>query len=378
MANTNSVDQDAVLRARVSPSAYRGKLATALVSYAYSAEFQGRPEIVLSLCGEAVEAARGMGAEEVRRTEVLVRALGAYERELFAAGRRGEGLAVCEEAAAVGREGFDRGQVDSAGYGSGRLAVVLAEEGRYAAAASVGGGELGASFWELVRHAGALEAAGSHGVASEVFGRVVDARRGELAVREGSLALAVWVLVHYARMTGTGGAGAVRAEALGLLKELSETGERRSRSDLVASWKTLLALSSRPLEPAGSPTSPAPAFGADLTLWSPDVRHAYFADLAHLSHTATAPSTPLAERTLAHHRLTIRSALRHNNRPHSLHQTLRPLFDHSITLSRQLPDPTWLTTTLTDRATFLIATHHHREAHTDLREATELLDGGRG
>ncbi|MFM9448944.1 hypothetical protein [Streptomyces acidiscabies] len=130
----------------MSPSAYLGKLATALVSYSYAREFQERPEIVLALCAEAVGAARQIGVDEPQRTEVLVRALGAYEWQLFGAGRREEGLAACEEAADAGKEGFARGQVASEGYGRRRLGIVLAEEGRHEEAAAVSRCEVGGSF----------------------------------------------------------------------------------------------------------------------------------------------------------------------------------------------------------------------------------------
>ncbi|WP_416967055.1 hypothetical protein [Streptomyces sp. 4F14] len=393
MANSKSVDQDAVLRARtlllgsgrrslreevqayrvlaqVSPRAYLGKLATALVSYAYAREFQGRPEIVFALCGEAVEAARKIGVAEPRRTEVLVRALGAYERELFAAGRREEGLAVCREAADVGREGCERGQVDSRAYGSGRLAVVLAEEGRHAAAAEVAGREVDDSFWALTRWAAELDAAGEHGAASEAFGRLVDVQRGKLAKGEGSAAVTVWALVRHSRMAGTVGADAVRAEALGLLRELGESGERRGWSDLLSFWTTLLALSSRSLEPVDSP---APAFGSHVSDWSPDVRDTYAAGLDELARAAAEPDTPLAELAVVQHRLAIRSALCHGGPRVRVEQRLAPLFDRSVELARELGDPAWLARALTDRATFLVAVKRYREAYAQFREAMGLF-----
>ncbi|MHC5904834.1 hypothetical protein ACVNF4_13155 [Streptomyces sp. S6] len=382
MANSKSVDQDAVLRARmmllgsgrrslreevqayrvlvqVSPRAYLGKLATALVSYSYAPEFKERPEIVFALCGEAVEAARKVEAEDPQRAAVLVRALGAYERELFAAGRREEGLAACREAAEAGPEG------------SARLGVVLAEEGRYAAAAEVSGREPGASVWALVRHAGNLEAAGQHGAASETVRRLVDGRRRALAAREGSSASVLWALVQHSRMAGTTAAGAVRAEALGLLKELAVGGERGGWSDAVPFWKTLLALSARSLEPGGFP---APAFGADVALWSPDVRRAWFAGLDGLEREAADPDAGPRQLRVVQHRLTVRSALFHENRTLRMEQALRPLFDRSVELAREPGDGEWLARTLTDRAMFLVVVRRYREAYEDYREAVELLN----
>lgn len=356
---------------RVSPRAYLGKLATALVSYAYAPEFKERPEIVFALCKEAVEAAREVEVDEPRRAEVLVRALGAYERELFVAGRREEGLAACQEAAEAGREGFARGHVVSAGYGSVRLGVVLAEEGRYAEAAEVSGRELGDSVWALLRHAGNLEAAGRHAAASEVFRRLVDGRRRALAAREASSASVLWALVQYSRMAGTTGAGAVRAEALGLLKELAVGGERGGWSDAVPFWKTLLALSARSLEPGDSP---APAFGTDVVLWSPDVRRAWFAGLGELEREAADPHCGLRRLGVVQHRLTIRSVLHHENRTLRMEQVLLPMFDRSVELARELGDGEWLARVLTDRAMFLVAIRRYREAYEEYREAVELLD----
>ncbi|MFM9613345.1 hypothetical protein [Streptomyces niveiscabiei] len=355
----------------MSPLAYLGKLATALVSYSYAAEFRERPDIVFALCGEAARAAREIPGGEPGRTETLVRALGAYEGELFRQGRREEGLAVCEEAASVGREGFERGQVESRAYGSGRLAVVLAEEGRHVEAAEVAGREVDDSFWALTRWAAELDAAGCHGAASEAFGRLVDVQRGRLVKGEGSTAITVWALVQHSRLAGTVGADTVRAEALGLLRELGDSGERRAWSDLLAFWTTLLALSSRSLEPAGSP---APAFGSAFSHWSPDVRAQYIAGIDELEREAADPDTPLSELAVVQHRLTVRSALYHHSRGPRVEQPLAPLFGRSVALARQLGDPVWLARTLTDRAMFLVAVKRYREAYADFREAVELTE----
>ncbi|MBZ3911295.1 hypothetical protein [Streptomyces acidiscabies] len=394
MANSKSVDHDAVLRARtmllgsgrrslreevqayrvlaqVSPSAYLGKLATALVSYSYAQEFQERPEIVLALCAEAVGAAREIGVDEPQRTEVLVRALGAYERQLFDAGRREEGLAACEEAADAGKEGFARGQVASEGYGSRRLGIVLAEEGRHEEAVEVVRCEVGGSFWELVQYGAELDVVGRAQEASAAFGRLADDHRDRLGAQEGSLAMTVAVLVQYARLPGTVDAAAVRGEALGLLKELSEGGERRGWSDLSSFWSTLLALSARSLEPAGAP---APAYGAPVTHWSPDVRRAYFAGLDELEREAAEPDRDLKQRAVVQHRLTVRSTLYHEGRVRRMEQPLRPLFDESVSLARELGDRAWLARTLTDRAMFEVAAMRYREAYSDFREAVELAE----
>ncbi|MFI9120109.1 hypothetical protein ACIGW0_12055 [Streptomyces bikiniensis] len=115
--------------ARASP-AYLPKLVRALVSYGYEAGHRRGPERRLPLHAEAADAARRIGAGRPRRPGALRDAPEAYERTLFEPGRRAEGRAVCEEPAEAGRAAFERGQVERPAYGSARLAVVPAEEGR--------------------------------------------------------------------------------------------------------------------------------------------------------------------------------------------------------------------------------------------------------
>ncbi|MFE2263623.1 hypothetical protein [Streptomyces griseosporeus] len=313
MGDVGKIDEDAVLRARatllasdtpsrarqvdayrvlarVSPESCLPKLAKALVSYGYEQEFQDRPEARLALTDEAVRAARRIDPDDPRRTEVLVGTLRAWQFELFQAGRRAEALAVCEEMAETGREGFARGQVTSPEYGASRLAVVLAEEGRHGEAADMFGRFAAraraegpsAAFWDGLAHAAELEAAGRRGEALDAFADLVATRRAELEAGRSSLAIQVWLLVHHSRMLDAAArpaeARAARARALGLLTELDATGERKNWSDILAWWVTLFALSGRAAEPG----YPAPAFGRYFTDWSPDLRRAYVDGIAPL------------------------------------------------------------------------------------------------
>ncbi|WP_137992437.1 hypothetical protein [Streptomyces vilmorinianum] len=415
MNHSENVDQDAVLRARtmllgsdrpslareveayrvlarVSPSAYLPKLTRALVSWSYSRQLRDLPEQQLALCAEAADAARRIDAGEPNRTEVLVRVLGVYERALFAVGRRAEGLAVCEEMAEAGRQGFERGQVTSPLYGHGRLASVLAEEGRHREAAEICGRGLrarrldgspgispGVSFWSMVEWAAELDAAGLHDEALDAFADLVAATRKEAEAGDTSLAILTWELVHHARMFDAAGrtaeARAARQEALVLLTELAETGERKSWSNILSWWITLFALSGRSAEPAASPDAPAPPFGTHHHDWSPDVRQAYIDDIPALEEEVAGLEEAgcLPDLVAAHRRLTIRSALLQERRTHLILKPLRPLFDEGVALARRLGPGTHAhAQALTDRSMFLLAAHQYGEAHDDFRMVVEL------
>ncbi|MET7861183.1 hypothetical protein ABZS81_29085 [Streptomyces sp. NPDC005318] len=422
MNPTRRVDQDAVLRARtmllgsgelslvqqleayrvlaeVSPRAYLPKLCRALLWRGYAGEFRSRPDIQLALHAEAASAARRIDTAEPKRTALLVDALDAYQHALYAAGRRADGLAVCEEMAAAGRRGFEEGQVTSPPRAHSRLAAVLAEEGRHREAAEIHGSSAGdcddVDFWSRVEWTAELDAAGQRTEALDAFGRLVDLTRRECEADGTSLAILTWELVHHSHMLDTAGlgpeAGAARKEALVLLEELARTGERKSWSNILDWWTCLFALSGRPAEPAASSRTPAPPFGAHIHRWSPDVRQAYFEGLPALEAAAAALAEPagtdphnhLAELIAVHRRLTVRSALVWTKRTHRILKPLRPVFDEGVTLARRLADlpaagadpvKGALCRALTDRSMFLVAAKQYGEAYEDFREAAALLD----
>ncbi|MFI8519598.1 hypothetical protein ACIGEZ_17435 [Streptomyces sp. NPDC085481] len=401
-----NVDQDAVLRARtlllgsarlstrqeveayrvlaqVSPRAYLPKLAEALVSHGYDAS----AEVRLALHAEAAEAARRIDPDAPNRTKQLHRALEAYEHSLFRAGLRAEGRAVCEEMAEAGRYGFERGQVESRWYGHGRLATVLAEEGRHREAAEMHGRMVrsagaGVADWNVIEWAAELGAAGLHEEAVAAFALVVDDRRREATEDRTPLGSLAWDLVHHTRLLETAGRGAeaaaTRRETLELLARLARTGESRSWSNILAWWATLFVLSGRPAEPAPSPDAPVPPFGTESHQWSPDTRQAYFDAVPALEAEAARLSRAgrLAELCAVHRRLTLRSALRAARRSYLIEEPLRPLFDEGVALARRLPGghPA-LPQALTDRAMFLVAAERYGEAYADFAEAVPLLDG---
>ncbi|MFE4309910.1 hypothetical protein ACFRR6_28115 [Streptomyces sp. NPDC056891] len=402
MGNTAKWDEDAVLRARVlllgsgrlglqeqlrayrvlaevSPRAYLPKLVDTLLQAGYNAD---DPEVELALYTEGVAAGRRIGAGAPNRMERLFRALHFRERALLALGRRAEARAVCEEMAdaAWGPEG--RELLTHSWYGPRRLAYVLAEEGRHREAADihrrVQATETEVSAWGVYELAAELAAAGLHEEAVDTFARTVDAGRLRAAENGMPPADLVWELVHHARLLENAGrpaeAAASRQEALDVLGQLAEHGT--ATSHMVTRWVTLFVLSGRSDEPAASPEAPAPPFGADGIQWSPDTRAAYRDGVTALEAEAARHSAAgaLPELYVVRRRLTLRAALAGHS--HGREGLLRPLFDEGVALARRLDGTaTALPQALTDRALFLVATGRHQEAHTDLAEAADLLDG---
>ncbi|MBZ4321306.1 hypothetical protein [Streptomyces huiliensis] len=385
------IDHDAVLRARVlllgsgrlstlekvhayrvlaevSPKAYLPKLVDALLSLSYESRVR---EARLALAAEAVGAGRRMEADAPKRAERLCGALDAYQRALFALGRRAEGRAVCEELAEAGQRG--------------RLASLLAEEGRFLEAAqlnekTVRDRKPEHSFWNMVEWAANLEGAGLHDAASAVFRELLDETRRKAVGQNTSLAILTWELIHLSRMFETAGRGpdsaATRREALTVLEELATTGEPKSWSCVLAWWVTLFTLSGRADEPAASAESPMPPFGTDLG-WSSDVRDAFLGTLPELEGEAAElrKTGRIPELVDVQRRITLRVAIREGNRHHRFEERFGPYFDEGVTLARRLPDdPARLTRALTDRSMFLVAAANFGPAHADFSEVVALLD----
>lgn len=133
MDHSEKVNHDAVLRARtmllaswqlelgqqvrayrvlstVSPLTYLPKLAEALLSWGCTQQLRELPEARLALFAEAAETARHIDKADPKKTELLVRALNIYQRELFSLGREAEGLVIREEMVTARLSGPDRGQ----------------------------------------------------------------------------------------------------------------------------------------------------------------------------------------------------------------------------------------------------------------------------
>ncbi|MFI8962312.1 hypothetical protein ACIGO8_09370 [Streptomyces sp. NPDC053493] len=410
MRNSEEIDQDAVLRARVlllgsgrldlaeevgayrvlarvSPKAYLPKLVDAVLLWSYRTRDRAAE---LALISEAVEAARRIDADVTGGTERLGRALAARERALFASGRRAEGRAVCEELAAIGRYG--------------RLANVLSEEGRHAEAAGLydrhvpavrsdasagSGASDGAhvspvSDWTVIEWAAALDAAGRQERALEVFGGLVADRRRTAWENNSPLASLVWALEQYARMAAAAGrdgeAAAARRETLDLLTRLAREGEPVSWSNIQASWVTLFVLSGRQDEPPGRPDAPVPPFGTYRGHgWSADAREAFDAAVPALEERAAAlrASGDLAGLVTVHRRLTVRAAQRWQTSGRRDPETLLPAYDEGVALARRLTGDggSAAARALTDRAMFLLAVRQYAKAREDFAEAAALLDG---
>lgn len=414
MDHAEKVDQDAVLRARatllasgrpsvaqqveayrvlsvVSPLTYLPKLAKALVSYGYEPEVRELPEARLARHAEAVDVARRIDEGDPNRTEVLLRVLDAYRFDLYAEGRRTEGFAVCEEMAEVGRWGFERGQVRTPVDGHGRLAVVLAEEGRYGEAAEICGRAVDAerrssprvdSFWSVVEWAAALEADGRQEAALDAFAELVEADRAKATEGRGLSTVQIWQLVHQAGMSDALGrhaeARAARQEALALLAGLESSAKPTHWSAILAWWVALFTVSGRQAEPAPTAGAPGPAFGVAFHDWSPDVREAYLDGLkpleAELAALREDPSVPLPELIALHRRVTLRTAVHQERHGHYIRKPFRALLDEGVELARRLTEREALGRALTDRAMYLVGVDQYGEAYDDLREACSLLD----
>ncbi|MEU9855546.1 hypothetical protein [Streptomyces sp. NPDC047974] len=364
--------------APVSPAVYAPKLVWRLGGVRATTP-ERREELAL----EAVAVARLLDPGHPQRTEVLCQALGRYGSELLRQGRRAEALGVCRESAAVGREGYERGQVDHPAYGSGRLITVLSEEGRYAEALEARGDRTETDFWSAVEGSALREAAGRSDEAVAVFGEFLAEKRTAAAEGRTALAILVWSLLRQAEVLDRAGrpyeAGERRREAGAALARLAAGGEPVSWSNIQEWWVTLFLLSGRPDEPPASAGAPGPCFGEDARHWSPDVRQAF----AESTETLEAEKAVLAERAAtdpvrllpalvtAHRRFTLRAALRAAHRSHRILDALRPVFDEGVALGRRL-SPAAEVRALTDRASMLLAAGAYGEAHADFAAAQSL------
>ncbi|MEU8777910.1 hypothetical protein [Streptomyces sp. NPDC048606] len=412
MNSSGNVDHDAVLRARttllgsgtlspldeieayrvladVSPLTYRPKLVRALMRRGGAPEFWHRPDVRLALYGRAADAARDLDTAYGQREVLLFEALDRLQRELFAADRHEEARAVRAESVESGWEGFTRGREPH-----GRLAVVLAEEGRHADAAGLWGREVDAApsaRWPALAATAALEAAGRHAEALETFAAFVDAGRRARDTAEAAATTAtgaaatsatasatidlVHRLAYLSRMSEHHAdpcqARAARAEALTLLGTIAEGArEQPPTGGDPAFWAALFAMSAADREPRATPDAAGPAFGETPSAWSHHVRRAYFDGVPALEAAVAAAGSP-AERLAAQRRSTAAVTLRHVHGDRPVIE-LAPLFDEGVRLARDLPEAadreTATATALTDRALFHLAGGRPGPAHADLRE----------
>ncbi|MFD9302959.1 hypothetical protein ACFWCB_09790 [Streptomyces sp. NPDC060048] len=424
MNHSGKVDQDDIVRARnvllasgrrtpreevdayrvlaqVSPASYLPLLSRALQRLSYDTTSGKKHVACLALCEEAVAAARSIDPAEPARADVLYEALNTCQRELYGVGRRAEGLAMRAEMLAIGRARAE----SSAGHPVARelrdWAAGLSEEGRYAEAADAmtelvagilpDGPGSGALAWSLLEWIGALHNAGRPGEALAAFETLVSMEAAEAASDRGSMACHLYSLIGYAQMLDIHGRGEqaalARQEALALLKELADTGERKTWSGYQASfWAVLLCFSGAESD-RPAPVGPRPPTGAAPVQWSPDVRQRYF-DSRHalreevdtLAPRATEdPDQYLAELVRLHRVLTIRSAVHWENRTHLFAERVRSLFDEGVDLARRLSqhDPAdgrrTLAGILIDRSTFHTAAREFGPALDDFREALSYL-----
>ncbi|GHH81003.1 hypothetical protein [Streptomyces capitiformicae] len=415
---TGDVDQDAVLRARnvllgsgrptpreeveacrvlarVSPAAYLPRLSRALVHLGYGDVFDELPQARLALFEEAAEAAYALDASDPMRTEVLLKALDSLQNHLFVIGRRAEGLALREEMAEIGRGDLEDGRGGPAWSALELWARALAEEGRHREAAALHeeivrharpyGPQSGGAAWAVLEWMAEAEAAGLRDRAEAATRELVEMERSVLSSdRRTSRSLLLFALLRLAELLDGYGefeaASAAYDEAGELLAGFAASGDLSPGAYLFPYWAVLFGLSGRAPE-LPAPGRSAPAFGAEIGKTTPDVRERYFAELPALRAAVDAPAldADLAERVLAHRRLTVRSALHAvHRRGYLFLEPVLPLFEEGVALARRLyaedaaAGSAPLARALFDRASALTAGQRFAEAHPDFQEALAL------
>ncbi|MEV6393483.1 hypothetical protein AB0M39_01625 [Streptomyces sp. NPDC051907] len=423
MNHSGKVDQDDIIRARnvllasghrtpreevdayrvlaqVSPASYLPLLARALQRLSYDSNSGKKHAACLGLREEAVAAARSIDPAEPARADVLYEALDTCQIELYSLGRRAEGLVMRAEMLAIGRAQAEVSG-DPVVKGLCEWAAGLSEEGRYAEAADSmtelvaailpDGLQGGALAWSLLEWIAALHDAGRSGEALAAFETLVSMEAAEAANDRGSMACRLYTLIGYAQMLDTYGRGEqaalVRQEALAVMTELADTGERKSWSGYQESfWAVLLTFSGAESD-RPAPDGPRPPSGAAPMPWSPDAkrryidsRHALREEVDTLAPRATDdPSRHLAELVRLHRVLTIRSAAYWVNHTHLFAERMRSLFDDGVSLARRLTqhNPAEGTRTLAriliDRSTFHTAAREFGPALDDFRQALSYL-----
>ncbi|MFJ8440429.1 tetratricopeptide repeat protein [Kitasatospora griseola] len=381
--------------AQVSPTVHLPRLVDALLSLSYEHGLRDSHPLRLALCEEAVAAARTIDRGAPDREKLLFRALLLCHRELYALGRRPEGLAVLAEMVAMERT-FDALSGVSALH---LWATALAEEGRHAEAADALAERVAAIRPErpdfdtlarlLAEWAATLADAGRADEALAAFEVLVDLDAEEAPDDRGPLACHFYALVRYAELLDGYGhaerAAAARQSALAALTELATVGERTVRSgDPAPFWATLLAWSAADGERLAS-DGPYPPSGAGPRQWSADVRQRYFDRLVtlreQLNTLAEDPDRHLPESLRLHRVLTVRATVQCEQSTYAFDAQLpelQPLFDEGVELARRLcwhdPDAgsRTLAEVLIDRSTFRTATRRFDAALNDFREALGL------
>ncbi|MFH8447046.1 hypothetical protein ACH4D3_38350 [Streptomyces sp. NPDC018026] len=385
---------------QVSPAAYLPLLARALQRLSYDASVGEWHPFSLALCEEAVAAARSIDPAETARANVLYQALDSCQRQLYMAGRRAEGLAMRAEMLAIGRAQAEASG-NSAVQGLEDWAAGLSEEGRYAEAADAmtelvnailpHGSRSGALAWSLLEWIAALHDAGRFDEALAAFETLVGMEAAEAANDSGPMACHLYSLIGYAHMLDANGRGEqaahVRQDALALLTELADTGERKSWSGYQASfWAVLLTMSGADSDRPPS-DGPRPPSGVGVMRWSSDTtqryfdsRHALREEVDALAPRATEdPDRHLAELVRLHRVLTVRSAVYWEHRTHLFVERVGSLFHDGVCLARRLAQhdpvqgPRTLARLLIDRSTFHTAAGEFRPALDDFRQALSYL-----
>ncbi|MEI5035774.1 hypothetical protein RB201_33415 [Streptomyces sp. S1A(2023)] len=386
--------------AHVSPASYLPLLAKALQRLSYDTGSGTRHASALELCEEAVAVARCIDPAEPARADVLYQALNSHRRQLYHLGRRTEGLARCAEMLDI-----SRAQAESAGApvvkGLDEWAAGLSEEGRYTEAADAmdelvaallpQGPRSGGLAWTLLDWIAALHDAGRIDDALAAFEETVTMEAAEAAADRGPMACHLYALIGYAQLLDTHGrderAAQARQEALAVLTELADTGERKTWSGYQRSfWAALVTLSGTYSDRPPAPDEPRPPSGT-APMRSPraqwrdvDSRHALRARVDALTpRAAEDPDRYLAELVRLHRDLTLRTAVFQENRTRLIADDLRSLYDEGVDLARRLArhdpaeGPRALAGRLIDRSTLHTVAHDFGPALDDFRQALTCL-----
>ncbi|MEV6521725.1 hypothetical protein AB0M43_07300 [Longispora sp. NPDC051575] len=372
------------------PRGYGARLARALVGLRYADGDRAPIEVQLGRLEDACAAVELADPQDPGHGRLVTDVLGTYQRLLYSAGRRAEGLAIRARIAST--PGGDRVS----------YALGLAEEGRHAEASEVltevpdGTGQHDIA-WNRFALTAQLDMAGRTAEAVAVLDEVLGEDLGRMSAGTGSVATvfheSVWRAALLDRAGRESDAGAARREAMALLRRLAATGEPKNWCG--AQYSIAGTLLSAMTWDTGhhDPGEPRPPYGADLMHWSPDLRAHYGENSGLAACGCVDPDrpprpvpdpagqdAPLAEAAVAHRRRAIRIGTYHLwRRGHQFLETALPAFDDSVTAARR-----WhasddraarpaLVRALTERAVLLAAGHQFQEGLSSYEEAVRLI-----
>ncbi|WP_148308023.1 hypothetical protein [Actinoplanes friuliensis] len=340
------------------PQQYGVPMARALLTDVWRS---GLDSTVFTEEGIAVASATAPGTPG--RTEILLKLYASHQHALFEQGRRAEGMAARAVAGELARTAT---QHVPRRNGLAQWARGLAEQGRHAEAAELcveASAAIrldpvlsGHAMWDEIPRAAQLAAAGRPQEAADVFGAVVSDRRATFPHNRDL----VHLLLQQARFLATAGEdpGEAHQEAVDLVRHLAADGETHPSTLHREMWAILAAVSVAGDEMAAG-VDPLPAFGWEISEWTPDLRRAYCAGIDDLIAAASRASRPAVLRR----RIAARCAVRETwfRKTHDPRTPCAPAFDDSVAAGG--PEA------LIDRAAFAVVRGRYDDALDDLTAA---------